>query len=286
MPTAPGHHARSSRRHGRRDLRGLRAVVTGASSGVGAAVAAALAARGTRVLATARRAERLARLAAAAAPATPILWEAGDVTDGAFRDHLVAAAAERLGGLDLLVAAAGCGAIGPFRDAAPVTLDRVMDLDFRAPVELVRLCLPLLRDGHDPAVVLVGSILGRHPLPLHGEYCAAKAALASFAGSLRMELEADAIDVVLVSLGPTESEFWEGLAAGSRPEWSQGRRMPTDRAAAAIVSGIERRTRELLPGWQAKGFGLLARLAPRIIDTLVARRLRKSAVARPAGGHR
>jgi short-subunit dehydrogenase len=252
----------------------LRALVTGASSGVGAAVARGLAARGVHVLATARRVDRLAALAAEAPAATPILWEAGDVTDPAFRRNLVAATADRLGGLDLVVAAAGCGAIGPFADAEPATLDRVMDLDFRAPVELVRLCLPLLRRGVDPAVVLVGSILGLHPLPLHAEYCAAKAALASFAGSLRVELAADGIDVVLANLGPTESEFWSGLVAGTRPSWSRGRQMPAAVAAEAIVSGLEKRSREIVPGWRARGFALAARLAPGIIDTVTARHLR------------
>ena len=272
--------SRSPVRRGRRGIAGLRVIVTGASSGVGAAVVRALAARGAHVLATARRTHRLEALAAERSVPHPILWEAGDLTDAAFRARLVESAASRLGGLDVVVAAAGCGAIGRFAAAAPATLDRVMDVDFRAPVELVRLCLPLLRAGVDPAIVLVGSILGRHPLPLHGEYCAAKAALASFAGSLRMELAADRIDVTLVSLGPTESEFWEGLVAGSRPAWSQGRRMPADRAAAAIVAGLERRARELLPGWQAKGYALLARLWPGLIDTLVSRRLRA------AGGER
>lgn len=281
MPAAPTDCERSSRPRGRRRLTGARILVTGGSSGVGAAVARTLASRGALVLATARRAERLEALAAALPAATPILWEAGDLTDGAFRRRLVAATAARLGGLDVVVAAAGCGAVGPFRDADPATLDRVMDVDFRAPVELVRLCLPLLRGSPDPAVVLVGSILGRHPLPLHGEYCAAKAALASFAGSLRVETAAAGLDVVLASLGPTESEFWDALVVGHRPPWSRGRRMPADRAAAAIVAGLERRSREILPGWQAKGYALVARLAPGIIDALTARHLR---AARPAGG--
>ncbi len=277
MSTASGRPSRPRRRR----LQGLRALVTGASSGVGAAVARALAARGVTVLATARRGERLAALAAEPRTAAPILWEAGDLTDAAFRIRLVAAAATRLGGLDILVAAAGRGAIGPFRDAASETLDRVMDVDFRAPVELVRLCLPLLEASPDPAIVLVGSILALHPLPLHGEYCAAKAALASFAGSLRVEVAPRGVDVVLASLGPTESEFWDGLVVGSRPAWSRGMRMPADRAAAAIVRGLEHRSRELLPGWQAKGFALMSRLAPRIIDMLTARRLAAAEVESP-----
>ncbi len=277
MSAAPQPLTPHAGRRGRRRLAGLRVLVTGASSGVGAAVARVLAARGGRVLATARRGDRLAALSAEAAAAAPILWEAGDVTEPGFRRHLVDVAAERLGGLDILVAAAGCGAIGPFADATPATLDRVFDLDFRAPVELVRLCLPLLRCGVDPAVVFVGSILGLHPLPLHAEYCAAKAALASFAGSLRVELAADDIDVALVSLGPTESEFWSGLVAGERPAWSRGVQMPAAAAAEAIASGLERRSRDILPGWRARGFALAARLAPGIIDAVTARRLQAAA---------
>ncbi len=260
------------RRPRRRALAGLRALVTGGSSGVGAAVARALAARGVRVLATARRADRLAELAAASGD-PPILVEAGDITDPGFRARLVATAASRLGGLDVLVAAAGSGAIGPFREATPETLERVMDLDFTAPAELVRICLPALAAGRDPAIVLVGSILGRHPLPLHGEYCAAKAALASLAGTLRVELGPAGIDVLLASLGPTESEFWDNLITGRRPAWSRGWRMPAEQAAAAIVGGLQRRQGEILPGWQARGYALAAWLLPWAIDAAAARRL-------------
>jgi len=273
VSTAPESVTHHALRRGRRRLAGLRALVTGASSGVGAAVVRCLAARGARVLATARRAERLATLAAETTAPVPILWEAGDVTDAGFRRGLVDSAASRLGGLDLVVAAAGCGAIGRFADAEPATLDRVMDLDFRAPVELVRLCMPLLRAGVDPAVVLVGSILGLHPLPLHAEYCAAKAALTSFAGSLRVELAADGIDVVLASLGPTESEFWSGLVAGARPSWSRGRQMPAAVAAEAIVKGMERRSFDVVPGWRARGYAIAARFAPGLIDAVTSRHL-------------
>ena len=159
----------------RRRLAGSRALVTGASSGVGRAVALELARRGVRVLATGRRGERLAALAdeAASLAGGPLVYEAGDITSSDFRRRLVDAATRQLGGLDLVVAAAGSGAIGRFRDASPDTLARIMDVDFTAQAELVRVTLPALRAGSDPVIVLVGSILGYHPLPLHAEYCAA-----------------------------------------------------------------------------------------------------------------
>jgi short-subunit dehydrogenase len=265
----------------RRDLAGLRTIVTGASSGVGRAVAAELARRGARVLATARRAERLNELAAREGGAG-MLVEAGDIRDPAFRERLVAVAQDRLGGLDAIVAAAGGGAIGRFRTMTPETFAAILDLDLVAPAELVRASLPLLAAGRDPVVVLVGSILGLHPLPLHGEYCAAKAALGSLAGTLRVELDDDGIDVLLVNLGPTVSEFWDALAVGERPPWSRGRRMPTERAAASIVAGMERRRAEITPGWQAKGYAFAARFLPGLIDRVAARHLRTSG----AEGHR
>ena len=264
----------------RRQLAGSRALVTGASSGVGRAVALELARRGVRVLATGRREERLAALAdeAAGMAGGPLVYESGDITSSEFRRHLVHVANAMLGGLDLVVAAAGSGAIGRFRDASPDTLVGIMDVDCIAPVELVRTALPALRAGRDPVVVLVGSILGYHPLPLHAEYCAAKAALKSLAGTLRLELAEDGVGVLLASLGPTESEFWDHLLTGRRPSWSRGRAMSAARTARIIVRGIVWRRREVLPGWRAKGFALAARLFPRMIDRAMMRRTRRSRI--------
>jgi short-subunit dehydrogenase len=241
-------------------------------------VALELARRGVRVLATGRRGERLAALAdeAAGLAGGPLVHEAGDITSPDFRRRLVDAATQQLGGLDLVVAAAGSGAIGRFRDASPDTLSQIMDVDFTAQAELVRLTLPALRVGRDPVIVLVGSILGYHPLPLHAEYCAAKAAVKSLAGTLRMELADDGVGVLLASLGPTESEFWSHLLTGHRPAWSRARAMSASRTARIIVRGMVWRRREVLPGWRAKGFAFGARLFPRLFDRVMMRRLRRS----------
>jgi short-subunit dehydrogenase len=265
MPQGPRVRPRS------RDLFGRRALVTGGSSGLGRAIALELARRGSGVLATARRADRLDALARTA---PGIQGVAGDLTDPDFRGRLPGLAADRLGGLDIVVAAAGSGAIGAFGDADPGTCGRILDIDFLAPADLVRASLPLLRRSPDPGIVLVGSILGLHPLPLHGAYCAAKAALRSLAGTLRMELAADQIDVLHVGLGPIESEFWENLLVGRRPTWSRARPMPAERAARAVVDGLVRRRSEVVPGWRAKGFAFAARFMPGLIDAIADRNWR------------
>jgi len=257
----------------RRDLAGCRALVTGGSSGLGRAIAVELARRRCRVLATARRGDRLAELSHEM-PGIEVV--AGDVTQAEFRDRLPAIAAARLGGLDLVVAAAGGGAIRAFRDGEASTFDRIIDLDLLAPAELVRASLPLLRRSADPGIVLVGSILGLHPLPLHAEYCAAKAGLRSLAQALRLELATDRIDVSIVSLGPIESEFWDNLLVGERPTWSRGRPLAADEAARAVIDGLIRRRFEIVPGWQAKGYAFAARFLPGLIDAFAARHWRSA----------
>lgn len=268
MPIRPAPHERRLLRP-RRRLDGARVLLTGASSGVGRALAVELSRRGATVFATARRGDLLATLAAE----HRVLFLPGDVTCDDFRRALVDEAARRMGGIDVLIAAAGSGAIGPFADADPATLRQVMEVDFFAPAELLRTALPILRHGRDPAAVLVGSILGIHPLPLHADYCAAKAALHALAGSLRAELAPEGIDVLLAALGPTASAFWDNLLAGRRPVWSRGKPLGADVTARAIATAIERRQPIVAPGWSAKGFSLAARFAPRFLDRIVRRRM-------------
>jgi short-subunit dehydrogenase len=226
------------------------------------------------------------RLAESASGRCPILYLAGDLCDSGFRDALVADAIERLGGIDFVVSAAGAGAVGPFREATPGTFARVVDLDFIAQAELVRACLPALTTSRDPAIVFVGSILGLHPLPLHGEYAASKAALRSLATTLRIELATDGIDVLLATLGPVASEFWDSLVAGERPSWSRGAPMSAAGAAAAIIKGLERRRPEIIPGWRAKTYAFLARYLPGLIDWAVGRHLTREPRASASGGPR
>ena len=110
---------------------------------------------------------------------------------------------------------------------------------------------------------------------LHAEYCAAKSAIHAFAGTLRAELAPVGIDVLLATLGPTASEFWENLLAGSRPAWSRGRPLDADTTARAILAALERRRATVYPGWSAKGFAIAARFFPRTLDRIVRRRMAK-----------
>ena len=136
------------------------AIVTGASSGIGRCLCELLVAKGATVVATARREHRLSELVQSAVGKGSIIPVAGDITDPALRERLIEVAREVASGndggndggrVDLLVNNAGIGAIGPFADASPDRLRQIMEVNFFAPLELTRSCLPLLRSGRSPS---------------------------------------------------------------------------------------------------------------------------------------
>lgn len=257
-----------------RKLTDRRALVTGASSGIGRAVALELARRGVDLVLLARREERLAETAQRVQRdfGRRAMTIVGDVTDPPVRQRAIDAARESLGGLDILVNNAGVSAHGRFADADPARLRPIMETNFFAPVELTRAALPLLRDGRQSIIVNIGSILGKRACPHKSEYCASKFALHGFSEALRAELAADGVDVLVVAAGATDTEFFQHLIEdqGALPR-RPSRGAAPERVARAIVRAIERGRHEIIVGGQARLLAWLNRLAPGIVDRIMAR---------------
>src|SRR5687768_2359578 len=107
----------------RRELAGMRVLVTGASQGIGRALAVAAAKRGCKVIATARSTELLNELSTEVkATGGTIATVTGDITNPSDRQRMVDAAKEHFGGLDILINNAGIGATGHFMETKPETL--------------------------------------------------------------------------------------------------------------------------------------------------------------------
>jgi short-subunit dehydrogenase len=257
----------------RRKIAGMRAVVTGASSGIGRAIARELAAQGAKVVLLARREDRLRDLVAEiAAAGGEAAWVSGDVTDPAAREQTVAAAQSRFDGLDLLVNNAGIGTLGLFENADPAGLRRVMEVNFFALVEMTRLGLPLLKQGRRPMIVNVGSILGHRGVPHNTEYSASKFAVHGFSEALRAELASCGVDVLVVSPGTTETEFFERvIARTSAPQWPEHQAVAAAAVARQTVRAIRKGRHEIIPYRWGKLLVLLNRAAPRLVDALMAR---------------
>jgi short-subunit dehydrogenase len=147
-----------------------------------------------------------------------------------------------------------------------------MELNFFAAVELMREALPLLRAGQQPVIVNIGSILGYRAAPHKSEYSASKFALNGFSEAIRPELAKIGVDVLVATVGPTDTEHFDTLLEeqGELP-WGDPRRKPAEEVARLIVRAIERGRPEVFTHWGGWFWVLLNRLAPRIVDRIMAR---------------
>ncbi|HJQ78540.1 MAG TPA: SDR family NAD(P)-dependent oxidoreductase [Lacipirellulaceae bacterium] len=256
-----------------RQLTDRRALITGASSGIGRALAIELARRGVDSVLLARREDRLGEVAQQVnSIGRRAVAVAGDVTNPAARRRAVDAARNGLGGLDILVNNAGIAAHGRFAEADPGRLRPIMEVNFFAPVELIREALPLLREARQPIVVNIGSILGERGCPHKSEYSASKFALHGFSEAVRPELLSLGIDLLVAAAGPTETEHFDTLIEdkGELP-WGNPRRKPAEEVARLIVRAIERGKNEVVTSWRGWFWLLLNRLTPRIVDRIMSR---------------
>jgi len=252
----------------------MRGVLTGASSGIGRALAQRLLVAGARLVLVARREERLRALVAAlpSEVQSNAVILPGDVTSADVRAEAVRAAVDAFGGLDVLINNAGIGAQGRFVDGDPQRVRPIFEVNFFSLVELTRAALPELRQGRDALIVNVGSILGHRGIPYSSEYCASKFAVRGFSESLRAEIAKLGIEVLLVSPGTTESEFFDQLIdASEKPPWKEQPPVPAAVVAERIVRAMERRRHEIIPNARGRLMVWLNRIAPRLVDALLAR---------------
>ena len=254
-----------------RSIAGLRILLTGASSGIGRELAIQLVAQGAKVLAVARRRDRLEELAREINRPEQFAFCETDVTVAAQRSSAIDACVERFGGLDVLINNAGSGAIGPFVLSDEDRLRRVMEVNFFAPVELIRLAIPFLQKSEKPLIVNVSSVLGHRAVPQKSEYCASKFALHGFSDALRAELASEKIDVLLVSPSTTQTEFFDKVAGDTRkPHGRFGAKSPAY-VARATIRGIKAGRHEIILSTGGRLLVWLDRLCPPLADWLVAR---------------
>ena len=225
-----------------------------------------------QVLMTARRQERLDELAIElTAEGGQAFALAGDITVPQHRKRLLEHAQHQMGGLDILINNAGIGAVGPFFAADPERLRRIMEVNFFAPVELIREAKDLLRSGVQPVVVNIGSVLGHRAVPSKSEYCASKFALHGFSDALRAELTKDKIDVVLISPSTTASEFFDQLIEDQGTAAKNPYGMSPERVARGVVSAIRRGRHEVIMSLSGKLLVWLDRVFPSVADRIVER---------------
>jgi len=199
-----------------------------------------------------------------------------DITKAEDRRWALDFAVERLGGLDVLVNNAGVGSFGHFVDCTEEILRQVMEVNFFAPAELMRLAIPLLAKGRQPAIVNIASMCGRRGLPAWPEYSASKFALTGLSEALRAELVRFGIDVLLIQPGLTRTELGASLLRNTgRMAIPFDKGMPPEEVAAATMRALIKGKAETVLGGEAKWMLRLNRWVPGIVNRLIARKVRR-----------
>ncbi|MFI7443712.1 SDR family NAD(P)-dependent oxidoreductase [Nonomuraea indica] len=212
----------------------LTAIVTGGGSGIGLATATLLAQRGMRVACLDLN-----------PPAEPFVGIKADVTDDAQVRAAVAEAADRLGGIDVLVNNAGIGAQGTVEDNPDSEWQRVFDVNVLGMVRVTRAALPYLRRSEHASIVNVCSIAATAGLPRRALYSATKGAVLSLTLAMAADHVREGIRVNCVNPGTADTP-WVGrlLDAADDPEAERralnarqpmGRLVSAEEVAAAVA---------------------------------------------------
>jgi NAD(P)-dependent dehydrogenase (short-subunit alcohol dehydrogenase family) len=225
-------------------------LITGCTSGFGRALVDVVRERGERVVATARRPAALAEL-----EGEDVLVQELDVTREEQIPAALEAAAERFGGVDVLVNCAGIGFLGALEESSPADLRKTMETMFFGPAALTRAVVPQMRERGSGAIVQISSMGGQVTAPGYSAYCAAKFALEGLSEAVAAELAPLGVRVLIVEPGSFRTELLGGSLRATAPieayaetvgatrayvESENGRQAGDPaKAAAAIIAALD-----------------------------------------------
>ncbi len=224
--------------------------ITGASSGIGRETALAFARAGYHVCGLARRQDRLEALGAEIANLPQAQGEflgvAGDVRDAGAVEDAARRTVDKFGRLDVLVANAGIGHSGAVVEADWADLRTVIETNIDGVLHGIRACVPAMRKASGGHILIVSSIVAAVHTPYTASYAASKAFVSSLAGSLRLELEDDNIQVTDLLVGRTLTDFNVSRLGPIKRDASGLPTMGADQVAEAIVRAARGRPRRVI----------------------------------------
>ncbi|POM26075.1 Sulfoacetaldehyde reductase [Actinomadura rubteroloni] len=243
-----------------------RAVVTGASSGIGAALAEGLAARGHALILVARRVDRMEELAGRLRRdrAVEVEVRGCDLADVRDRRALCGELADRT--ISVLCNNAGFATFGGFSALDAAREREEVEVNVVAVHELTAAVLPGMVARGSGAVLVTGSTAGHQPMPGAATYSASKAFVNTFAEALHAELRGTGVTCTLLAPGPVRTGF---TAVADVPEFE--RRAPgfvwvsAEQAAGQALTAMERGRRRAVPGAFAVAGTVGGRYTPRAV---------------------
>ena len=246
-----------------------RALITGASGGIGAELVAVMCAGGAHVLLVGRQGATLAALAQRYPEQIRIVH--ADLRERSGREAVLEAA-RQFGGLNCVVNAAGVSQFSLLEQQDEAAIAALIELNVTATLQLTHRILPLLRVQPNALIVNVGSTFGAIGYPGFAAYCASKFALRGFTEALRRELADTPIKVLYVAPRATRTT----LNADAVVAMNTALKVAMDDPAAVareIASVIEDEREERYLGWPEKLFVRLNALLPRAVDRALRKQL-------------
>jgi NADP-dependent 3-hydroxy acid dehydrogenase YdfG len=187
-------------------LSGRRAVVTGATRGIGAAIAQTLDEHDVRTFLIARN---KAALAVMTKKLNHAVTCAIDLTDPASAGTIARQVEKQMGGTDILINNAGAFTVAPVEETTDAIFAEMLALNLAAPLRLIRAFLPAMRAKSAGHIVTIGSVADRAIFAGNSAYAATKYGARAMHEVIRQELRGSGIRTSLVSPGPTDTPLWD-----------------------------------------------------------------------------
>ena len=252
-------------------LRGKRALVTGAASGIGRAIALALGREGADLYLLDIDEENLALTARAADRlGVSVATVVCDLAQPARIRAAVGALIAGWGRLNILVNSAGIAYYGPTHQMTTQQWNRLLSVNLLAPIQLVHELLPLLAAEEEAHILNVSSIFGLVPMRKGAAYQTSKFGLVGFSAALRAEYSRRNFGVTALCPGFVRTPMLETYAMGrgedkrhAIPRWAS---LDADMVAARAIVAIRRNQGLVVMHPLARGLWRLARLSPSLVD--------------------
>ena len=243
-----------------------RAIVTGATKGIGRATARALAGRGAKLGLIARNEDDLSAFAEELGDgAVPLK---ADVADREAVTGAIESFVEQAGGLELAVANAGIARYAPFAEQDPEDVEAMVHTNVLGTINTVRAALTPMLDSGRGHIVVISSGAGLRAFPWAAVYGATKAANKGFAEAIRHELSGSGVSLTTVYPGEVQTSIH--AEATQLPDWRNSHdAIRPELVAEAAIEAVEADRREVHIPAQVRLLALNS-LAPGLVDRLLA----------------
>ncbi|MEE9166427.1 MAG: SDR family NAD(P)-dependent oxidoreductase [Candidatus Neomarinimicrobiota bacterium] len=250
-------------------FKGKRAIITGASSGIGAGIAREFGRLEVSIVLTARREDRLEQVAGEVrGGGGTVIIVPGDVSRKEDVERVVDSTLKELGGVDIMVNCAGVGGPAYFEDMSEDRIRQHMEVHYFAATRYCRLVVPVMKEQGEGYIVNMASVSALLGFPRWVSYGASKAALLRFSDSLRHELKPFGIKISVLCPSlvdtPLVRDHWDDYGA-----WAgKFKILEVVDAVRSLIKGMKKGRFVILDAWDVKLMYALYRYFPETFVSL------------------